>query len=59
MPYSKSSLTALLSAFTDSILAKTLSKTGKAHVMEEAAKALDFIVAAKLRDEIKALKEKV
>jgi excinuclease ABC subunit B len=27
--------------------------------MEEAAKALDFIVAAKLRDEIKLLKEKV
>ena len=25
--------------------------------MEEAAKALDFIVAAKLRDEIKVLKE--
>lgn len=29
----------------------------KRKAMEEAAKALDFIVAAKLRDEIKALKE--
>jgi excinuclease ABC subunit B len=31
----------------------------KRKLMEEAAKALDFIVAAKLRDEIKVLKEKV
>jgi excinuclease ABC subunit B len=31
----------------------------KRKLMEEAAKSLDFIVAAKLRDEIKALKEKL
>jgi len=31
----------------------------KRRQMEEAAKALDFIVAAKLRDEIKVLKEKI
>jgi excinuclease ABC subunit B len=29
----------------------------KRKIMEEAAKALDFIIAARLRDEIKILKE--